>query len=109
MQRANKKTRAVLGRSFQHLGPAGDLFVERYLREVVFDHEFHYDVSDDVKEALQADHKGAGQRYVDLKGRGPMVDTMMAGVRESMGANGAAAESEESAPEEQSAGQPCSD
>jgi hypothetical protein len=82
MQRGNKKTRAVLGRSFQHLGPAGDLFVERYMREVVFDHEFHYDIHDGVKAQLLIEHGRAGAAYVDMSAAEGPMGTMVSAMQE---------------------------
>jgi len=50
----------VLRKSFAHLGDAGGVLVERYLREVVFDYEFAMDVGEDFKAALRAENGGVG-------------------------------------------------
>jgi hypothetical protein len=60
-QRTNAKTKAVLEKSFAHLGEVPkSVLVTRYMYEVLFDHEFHYDMDDCFKARLQQDTDGLG-------------------------------------------------
>jgi hypothetical protein len=61
-QRTNTKTTAVLRKAFSHLGDStADTLVVRYMHEVLFDHEFHYDCDPAVKAELRAWRKGLGE------------------------------------------------
>jgi hypothetical protein len=60
LQRQNVQTSAVLRKSFKHLGEAGDFFVARYMCEVLFDHEFHYDVDVATKEEMRRNRADLG-------------------------------------------------
>jgi hypothetical protein len=77
LQLQNDKTAAVLLRSFRYLGGAGEMFVARYMTEVLFDHAFHYDVDDATKQALRENREDVG-----VSGTGGMSRTDMEAIRE---------------------------
>lgn len=60
LQLENEKTAAVLKRSFRYLGDASDAFVTRYMTEVLFNHNFHYDVDAEMKQQLKENRKDLG-------------------------------------------------
>lgn len=43
------------------MGPAADTFVARYMSEVLFNHEFHYDVDDATKQEMRDFRKDMGE------------------------------------------------
>ena len=53
VQRDNKQTTRVLEQAFAHLGPSSAHLVQRYMHEVLFDHEFAHDTTDDLRDALR--------------------------------------------------------
>lgn len=54
----------MLRKAYAHLGAAGDTLVTRYMHEVLFDHEFAYDVEEDFKAELRATRGGLGDAAV---------------------------------------------
>ena len=80
-QLLNKSTRAVLAKSFEHLGSDGELFVERYMREVLFDHEFHYDTAAATKEALLKENEGLGLPAPDMEAQSRAVDAAFSAMK----------------------------
>lgn len=82
LQLENEKTAAVLKRSFRYLGDASDLFVARYMTEVLFNHDFHYDVDPQTKQELKDNRKDLGVSMgISKDKRDQIQDKVLDGLR----------------------------
>lgn len=67
VQRGNEKTTTVLRKAFERIGDAQAFaLADRYMREVLFDHEFHYDVDEDTKLWMRQQNASLGKSAPDV-------------------------------------------
>jgi hypothetical protein len=82
LQLENDKTAAVLQRSFRYMGPAADVFVTRYMKEVLFNHEFYYDVDEETKQQLKENRSDLGMSMgMSKENREKIQDQILDGLR----------------------------